>query len=114
MSFHHDATTRDGLFNGNTYCIIIHDQVGEYAMVKMKGESCVVGSRLTFDHTYTIIFLHDRGSNGDEFARLQLESWGTLPGDVPWKLASFFPTVRWVLLPRHSNVKEEVRAVSGS
>ncbi|KAI1200309.1 lysophospholipase II [Nemania serpens] len=47
-------------------------------------------------HTHTIVFFHDRGSNGSEFAEKFLGCVGSEPTDKPQALRDLFPGVRWV------------------
>ncbi|KAI1762453.1 phospholipase/carboxylesterase [Hypoxylon sp. FL1150] len=56
----------------------------------------VVGPQEGHKHTHTIIFLHGKGSNGEEFAGEFFESEASEPAGQPRTLPDLFPTVRWV------------------
>lgn len=51
-----------------------------------------------FAHTHTIIFLHGKGSNCDEFASefLESEASRSLVPEGPRTLPALFPSIRWV------------------
>ncbi|KAI6084061.1 phospholipase/carboxylesterase [Hypoxylon rubiginosum] len=56
----------------------------------------VVGPQEGHEHTHTIIFLHGKGSNCEEFAGEFFESEASEPAGQPRTLPDLFPTVRWV------------------
>lgn len=60
----------------------------------------IVGPEKGNSHTHTIIFLHGKGSNGEEFANELFESETSedFAPEGPQTLADLFPTVRWVFL----------------
>ena len=47
-------------------------------------------------HTHTVIFLHGRDSNCEEFASELFESEASRPADGPRTIPALFPTIRWV------------------
>ncbi|OTB15745.1 hypothetical protein K445DRAFT_375643 [Daldinia sp. EC12] len=55
-----------------------------------------VGPSDRHDHTHTIILLHGRGSNCDEFSNEFFESEAPAPVDRLRTLPDLFPTIRWV------------------
>ncbi|KAI0012178.1 phospholipase/carboxylesterase [Xylariaceae sp. FL0662B] len=62
----------------------------------MPTKTLVVGPRECHKHTHTIIFLHGKGSNCDEFAEEFFESEASELADRPRMLPDIFPTIRWV------------------
>ncbi|OTA95644.1 hypothetical protein M434DRAFT_197066 [Hypoxylon sp. CO27-5] len=56
----------------------------------------VVGPQEGHNHTHTVIFLHGKGSDSEEFASEFFESEASEPVDQPRTLLDLFPTIRWV------------------
>ncbi|KAI1088199.1 phospholipase/carboxylesterase [Rostrohypoxylon terebratum] len=56
----------------------------------------IVGPRDPNNHTHTIIFLHGRDSESEEFANEFFESEASIPVDQPRTLLDRLPNVRWV------------------
>lgn len=56
----------------------------------------VVGPKEGSKHTHTIILLHGRDSQADEFASEFFECEATGPDEEDRTLTALFPTVRWV------------------
>ncbi|KAI4862362.1 phospholipase/carboxylesterase [Hypoxylon rubiginosum] len=50
-------------------------------------------------HTHTVIFLHGKGSDCEEFADEFFESEASEPAGCPRTLPDLFPTIRWVFPP---------------
>lgn len=55
----------------------------------------VVSKRETGKHTHTVIFLHGRDSNAQEFADDFFESEASQPAGQPRTLPDLFPGIRW-------------------
>lgn len=55
-----------------------------------------MGPRAGHTHTHTVIFLHGRDSNSQEFAPEFFESEASGPTSKPRMLPNLFPTIRWV------------------
>ncbi|EXJ94877.1 hypothetical protein A1O1_03276 [Capronia coronata CBS 617.96] len=56
----------------------------------------VITHRETSRHTHTVIFLHGRDSNSQEFAEELFESEASEPAGQPRTLPDLFPSIRWV------------------
>jgi predicted esterase len=61
----------------------------------MSASPYVVGPATDHSHTHTIILLHGRGSDAQEFASEFFESEVSEPG-TDRTLPALFPTIRWV------------------
>ncbi|KAI1407227.1 phospholipase/carboxylesterase [Hypoxylon sp. FL1857] len=55
-----------------------------------------IGPQEGHQHTHTVIFLHGKGSDCDEFSSEFFESEASEPRDQPRTLLDLFPTIRWV------------------
>lgn len=55
-----------------------------------------IGPREGHEHSHTVIFLHGRDSNNEEFARELFESEASGPHNQPRTLPDLLPTIRWV------------------
>ncbi|KAI8957299.1 phospholipase/Carboxylesterase [Daldinia sp. FL1419] len=55
----------------------------------------VVKPKEGYEHAYTIILLHGRGSDSEEFSSEFFESEASAPVDQPRTLRDLFPAVRW-------------------
>ncbi|KAI1083059.1 phospholipase/carboxylesterase [Whalleya microplaca] len=62
----------------------------------MSTKNLVIGPLQGHQHTHTIIFLHGKGSDCDEFAEEFFESEASEPADGDRTLRDLFPTIRWV------------------
>lgn len=60
-----------------------------------------VGPREGHEHSHTVIFLHGRDSNNEEFASELFESEASDPNEQPRTLPDLFPSVRWVFPAAH-------------
>ncbi|KAI1141797.1 phospholipase/carboxylesterase [Hypoxylon sp. FL0543] len=56
----------------------------------------IVGPQEGHQHTHTVIFLHGKGSDCDEFSSEFLEMEASKPRDQPRTLLDLLPTIRWV------------------
>ncbi|KAI2617651.1 phospholipase/carboxylesterase [Hypomontagnella submonticulosa] len=61
----------------------------------MPPKTHVVGPKEGHQHTHTVIFLHGKGSDCEEFSSEFFESEASLPADQPRTLLDLFPTIRW-------------------
>ncbi|ORY67492.1 lysophospholipase II [Pseudomassariella vexata] len=57
---------------------------------------CHVNCHSKGPHTHTVIFLHERDSEAEEFASEFFESEASKPANKPRTLLDLFPTIRWV------------------
>ncbi|KAI0836360.1 phospholipase/carboxylesterase [Hypoxylon sp. FL0890] len=62
----------------------------------MATKTHVIGPQVGHQHTHTVIFLHGKGSDCDEFSSEFFESEASEPRDQPRTLPDLFPTIRWV------------------
>ncbi|KAI0024427.1 Phospholipase/Carboxylesterase-domain-containing protein [Xylariomycetidae sp. FL0641] len=62
----------------------------------MASHAHIVSPREGYSHTHTIVFLHGKGSDAEEFSSEFFESEATEPAGQPRTLPDLFPSIRWV------------------
>ncbi|XXH00885.1 hypothetical protein Hte_007236 [Hypoxylon texense] len=62
----------------------------------MSTHTHIVGPKEGHHHTHTVIFLHGKGSDCEEFAGEFFKSEASEPASLPRTLPDFFPSFRWV------------------
>ena len=76
--------------------LLVHNCIHHDCTPTHPANMSTVTQRETSKHTHTVIFLHGRDSNAQEFADEFFESEASEPAGRPRTLPDLFPGIRWV------------------